>query len=82
MLQGKGAIRKDLEKGSQWLCPPLGPQAVGFLSLPMACGMGFPSSTASLQAADPNCLSPAPAPTIVLVSHESWVGAACGQGGS
>lgn len=80
MLQGKGAIRKDLEKRSQWLCPPLGPQAVGFLSLPMACGMGFPSSTASLQAADPNRLSPAP--TMVLVSHKSWVGAVCGQRGS
>lgn len=72
--------RKDSEKGSKWLHPPLTPHAVGFLCLLMACGMGFPSSTASLQAADPNHLLPAP--TVVLVSHERQVGAEYGQGGS
>lgn len=56
-------------EGSQQLCPPLGSQIGGLALLPRACGMWFPSSTASVQPADPNHLLPAPA--VVPVSHES-----------
>lgn len=52
----------------------------GIFCLPITCGMGFPSRTASLQAVDPN--HPSPAPTTVLVSHESQVGGKRGQGSS
>lgn len=51
----------------------------GLAFLPRACWMWFPSSTASVQPADPNHLLPAPA--VVPVSHESQVGAEHGWGG-
>lgn len=74
---GQGCCREGPREGSQWLCPPLGPQAMGFLCLPLTFGMVFTSGTASLQAADPT--HPSPAPAMVPVSYKSWMGTKHGQ---
>lgn len=74
---GQGCWREGPGEGSQWLCPPLSPQAVGFLCLPITFGMMFASGTASSQAADPT--RPSPVPAMVPVSYKSWVGAKHGH---